>query len=377
MADEKKMDFSLPGDESVRGSAVSGGAPVLNIVIAALLVLVLAFQVYEQFAGSDVSGPGGAAAGFPARRTDAATEKAIALALEDRGLFRASADAWKNYLSSAGDITAEEEASLLYRVGRNFQDAGEYESALEYYFRSEDAASLDELAGEIGSRKKDCFRSLGNVTGLNREIRASTDIDGGTVSGDEPPLAEIGSFKITGADLQRKVEEIVDMQLGAAGYGIPQAQLTARKEEIMKGMLEGERKSELLSQLVQEELFYREALEAGLEKKAGVVRTLEMTRRSLLASTFLKETLDSVREPSEVELRAFFEGNRAMFAEAAAPGSGRAGDPGAPPAAAAAEPTFEEAAPAVEAAWRAGEEERLLRELSQRLMAKHKVKFYR
>ena len=82
MADETKINFSLPGDESGRAGGRHGGTPVLSLVIAALIAVVLMLQVYEFYirpAGGGSSSANGV--GLATGSMDAGTEKAVALVL--------------------------------------------------------------------------------------------------------------------------------------------------------------------------------------------------------------------------------------------------------------------------------------------------------
>ena len=66
----------------------------------------------------------------------------------------------------------------------------------------------------------------------------------------------------------------------------------------------------LVENKVQEEILYREALAMGLDKDDTIVR-----RRMAQKLRFLAEDVAAAREPDTVELRSWFEKNKAMFAQ--------------------------------------------------------------
>lgn len=65
----------------------------------------------------------------------------------------------------------------------------------------------------------------------------------------------------------------------------------------------------LIENRVREEVLYREALALGLDEDDTIVR-----RRMAQKMQFLAEDLAAAREPTETELRAWYQGNSALFA---------------------------------------------------------------
>ena len=92
--------------------------------------------------------------------------RATALALEARSLSRAAAETWQAYLRS--EPATSERANLLYRIGRLYLEAEDYDAAVVALVQAEQLAVEDPaLQEKIGPRIVDCLRRLGRY-GLGR-----------------------------------------------------------------------------------------------------------------------------------------------------------------------------------------------------------------
>lgn len=74
-----------------------------------------------------------------------------------------------------------------------------------------------------------------------------------------------------------------------------------------------EGKMELLDKLVEEDLFYQEALRRGLDKEAEFTARIEQIRQGILASMVKKELYEQEESVSEAEVKDYYEKNKENF----------------------------------------------------------------
>ncbi len=292
-------DFRLPG----RGDKEGKSGKTLLRVSAAVLVIVLAMLVF-QVAG--MLGRGESGGGLSEGDLEA-----LALRLERQGLSVPAARAWTDYLeaSGAGD---EKRARIWYRIGAIHQEAGEYEDALDAYYRSESFASLGDIGPEISRRVAECLESLGRFAALSDELERRTAVSGSDIGGGEV-LAEIGDRKITRGDLDAMIESEVDAQLTQVAGGFTADERKAQKEALIENIRKQGGYDQWLERFVAEELLYRGAIEQKLHEDPEhrtVTRNLE---RKLLAQRLLDRAVASEVIVTPEELKAYYEANREEF----------------------------------------------------------------
>ncbi|NQT83803.1 hypothetical protein HQ563_12300, partial [bacterium] len=200
-----QLDFTLP-DEVSRPSQPRKGRGLNNFLLILILIAVVGFGVMA-FLRDNAPAP--REGGFGPEG-----ERALAAKLQDRGLNVSSAEAWLRYLAVA-KLHSKERAARYYDVGKLYQEAGDFERALINYYRSESIAQMDELQVELSRRKRQCFRRLGNIAGLNRELEAMTSLASAKAvkEAGEDVVSEIGPEKIKMGDLNRRIDEMVELQL--------------------------------------------------------------------------------------------------------------------------------------------------------------------
>jgi EpsD family peptidyl-prolyl cis-trans isomerase len=99
-------------------------------------------------------------------------------------------------------------------------------------------------------------------------------------------VAEVDGRKITLADVDKRIEAIPSLQQPEYAGALGRARMTRR--------------------LVEEELLYRAALDAGLDRDPEVERQVSAFQRELLSQTFLERERDRVALVTEDEARAFY-----------------------------------------------------------------------
>jgi hypothetical protein len=92
-----------------------------------------------------------------------------------------------------------------------------------------------------------------------------------------------------------------------------QGQLSAIPESVRSRIMSPEGLRVYLNGMVLKELFAREALRLGLEKKPHVKARLEETKRQILYTAFSDKVLNEELKVDEKELTAYFEAHRGEF----------------------------------------------------------------
>ncbi len=298
-----------------------------------------------------LSGRGG---GSPAAGDPTGSKlKDLALKLERRDLSEAAARIWTDYLKAAG-IEAGEAARIWYRIGKLYQDTGDYDRAIEAYYRSESAAPIESLQGELSRRTTECYQRLGMFSSLDDELKDRTSMQG--VEKDEEIIAEIGDWKITESRLKMLMEEEVEMAIAKAAPGLTPENRNAQKEKLLESVADRKNMRKWLENYIAEELIYRRAMELGLYQKKNYVDTRERMERELLVQEFLRREYDSKISITLQDLRDYYEDHRERFAE---------DDGEAPP--------FEEVKDRVYAAFRAEEERKVQGRIMEDLMSLYDV----
>jgi peptidyl-prolyl cis-trans isomerase C len=95
-------------------------------------------------------------------------------------------------------------------------------------------------------------------------------------------------------------EEITKQDLDAAMEGVPEARQAVLRDR-------------MLDSLIEARVFSEEARKAGLDKGNDVQRDLERAKKEILARAFIKRYVDKEAEPSEEELRKYYDAHNDEF----------------------------------------------------------------
>lgn len=336
-----RLDLRLDKSDKKRGIN-----PSLVYLLLALSIILGAVSV-----GFLLSGRGGgspAAGDLPGSKL-----KELALKLERRDLSEAAARIWTDYLRTGGP-ESEEAARIWYRVGKLYQDTGDYDRAIEAYYRSESAATIESLQPELSRRTTECYERLGMFAALDDELKDRTSMQG--AEKDDEVVAEIGDWKITESRLKRLMEEEVEMAIDNAAPGLTLEDRNARKEEILESVADRKKMRQWLENYIAEELIYRRAMELKLYDNKNYVDMRERMERELLVQEFLRREYDSEISITARDLRDYYSDHSERFA---------AEDGGTPP--------FEEVKERVYAALRAEKERRVQERIMEDLMNRYDV----
>jgi parvulin-like peptidyl-prolyl isomerase len=301
---DEKLDFSLPEKKKA--------GPVVNKIIIVLLLILVALGLANLVTGfsSDGSAPRTAARGLSAEQT-----KQLATKLTQRNLYQQAAKVWQDYLARA-DLEDAERAKVLFQVGMALEKAGLYGEAIEYYYRSETVASLDELVPQINAHIKVCFEKLGKFSALRYELMDRTAIAKTEAAGGEV-VAEIGAEKITKADLDALIENSIGNQLSPMAAFMTTEQLNEQKKKMLEQYQSPQAKQRFLQSWLAQEILYREAREEQLADKPKVKGLLDELARGVLSQQLMNEQLASKINITETDLQTYYAANKDKYVEPA------------------------------------------------------------
>ena len=301
---EEKLDFSLP-KEKQKSPASSRIAIVLLLVLVCLALA----NLWVALRGK-VPTPQPRAATAGAEQT-----RELATRLAQRNLYGRAARVWQDYLNT-GRLTDTQRAQTLFQIGTMLEKAGSLQEAIEYYYRSEAAAKLDELAPQINAHLKDCFERLGKFSALRYEVMDRTSYKQTTPAGGKV-IAEIGAEKITEADLDAVIENDIDNQLTPMAAFMSDEQLKEQKKQMLERYKDPEVKHRFLQAWLAQEILYRQALQEQFAEKSEVKKLLDDLARGVLSQQLMNRQLAEKIHVTETDLQTFYAANKDKYIEPA------------------------------------------------------------
>jgi peptidyl-prolyl cis-trans isomerase C len=300
----ERFNFAVPETAPAPRGPGRGVAVVLALVV--LLQVGLVGLVFWQRASAPRSQGSGVQLGVEAQRE-------LALKLEKQGLTESAVAAWQAYLAAKGG-EAGKASEIWYRIGTLWQDAGRYDQALAAYYTSESFGKLPNLETEIGRRVQECLDALGKYAALRYELKDRTAVGGDAKAGDDV-IAEIGPRKITKADLDRLVEQLVAGQLERFARGLTPDQREQRKAELMKQFGDNALRRQILGQYLAQEVLCRKAREERLTDRAEVRAQLQEAERSILANEVVAAEVAGKVNITPTDVKTYYEANKEQFKE--------------------------------------------------------------
>jgi len=301
---EEKLDFSLP-DKKRETSFASAAVIILLLVLTGLTAANFFIRPLNRSSYSAV------------RRASLSPEqvKQLAAKLASRDLYIRAADVWQDYLA-AGKLTDKKRAKTLFQIAALLEKAGQYDKAIEYYYRSETVAKIAELEPQINTNIKNCFEKLGKFSALRYELMDRTSFNDSAKAG-EKTVAEIGPEKITEAHLDALIEEAIDNQLAPMAAFMTTDQLNEQKKKMLEQYKNPSTKQQFLQSWLAQEVLYRQALEKKLQEKPEARKLVKELTRSTLSQLLMNEELASKINITETDLQTYYQANKDRFIEPA------------------------------------------------------------
>lgn len=241
--------------------------------------------------------------------------KQLAAKLAQRNLYHQAAGAWQDYIVGA-ELTDTERARALFQVGMALEKAGLYAEVIEFYYRSETVAKLDDLTPQINEHIKDCFEKLGKFSALRYELMDRTSIRKAQDAAGEI-VAEIGAEKITQADLDVQIENAIENQLISIAAFMSTEQLNEQKKKMLEQYQNPRAKQQFLQSWLTQKILYRETLEEQLAEKPEVKKLMDELAQGLLSQQLMNEQLASKINITETDIETYYAANKDKFIEPA------------------------------------------------------------
>jgi parvulin-like peptidyl-prolyl isomerase len=301
---QEKLDFSLP-EKKGRSAAATW---ILIVLLLILIGLTAANLVSKS--GSLRSAPQAVSWSSSPEQI-----KQLATKLAQRNLYVRAAKVWEDYLA-ADKLTDSERARILFQVGTLLQKGSLYDEAIEYFYRSEGAAELDDLKPQISAHVKDCFEELGKFSALRYEMMDRTSVEAAPSAGAKV-VAEIGAEKITEADLDAAIESDIDNQLEPVAPFMTSEQLNEQKKKMLEQYKNPQAKLQYLQSWLAREVLYRQALEDGLAEKPEAKKLINQLTRSALSQLLMNDELASKIHITQTDLQTYYAANKDKYVEPA------------------------------------------------------------
>ena len=300
----EKLDFSLPQKKS----SISATGVLTVVLLVVLVGLAAANLIAALSAGKRPVTV--AAQGLTPEQT-----KELAAKLAQRNLYRQAAAAWQEYLAAA-PLSGSDRAKVLFQVGTSLENAGQYAEAVECFYRSEMTAPAVELGLQINAHVKDCLARLGKFSALRYELMDRTSMKSSEAAGGKV-VAEIGTEKITEADLDAQIERAIDGQLASVQAFMTSEQFNEQKKRMLEQYRTPQAKQEFLQSWLAQEALYRQALDEGVSDKPETKRVLEDVTRSVLSQQMMNERLASRVHITDADLQTYYTANKDKYMEPA------------------------------------------------------------
>ena len=306
----KELDFSIPG--TGKKSSKFSMKPVY-ILLAVLLILSALNTIVLLRERSEITG---AVGGIKPSEKEL---KELALKLEKQELSIQAIEAWKEYLSFSG-LNGDETAKIWYRIGKIYQEKGDFDNALDAFYRSESFSRPDDIKNEINRRIQECLESAGKFAALRYELG---DRVGETMGADnnktitpgsgDKIVAEIGSYKITREELDKKIEDLIESRISGLSRYLPPDRINREKENLLKQYSSENGRRMFLEQYIIEEILYRKAREERLAETPQVKDSIKEMERGFLASKVLENAYKDEIKVTETDLKNYYEANKSKY----------------------------------------------------------------
>lgn len=304
---EGKLDFSLP--EKKQKNAIT------NLIIIVLLLILIGLSASNMALrpAKDNQAPNVTSYSLSAEQT-----KQLAGKLAQRNLYIRAANLWKDYLA-AGKFADAERARTLFQIGTLLEKANLYDQAIEYFYRSEIVAELNELKPQINAHIRNCFEKLGKFSALRYELMDRTSLEATPAAGAKI-VAEIGAEKITEADFDAVIESEIENQLEPMAPFMTPEQFGEQKKKMLEQYKNPQAKQQYLQAWLAQEVLYRQALEEELAEKPEAKKLIDQLTRGALSQLLMNRELASKINITETDVQTYYAANKGKFIEPARAG---------------------------------------------------------
>ena len=301
-----------PGLSHASGHRSRGSGFV--VVLLVILVVLEAVVVVHVMGGPGPGGNGSRAAGAGAGAAAAAPEvlEAQALRLEELGVADKAAEAWERYLATGSGGTTAARALIRYRAGKLYQEAGRHSDALAALIRAEKEGLEDEATRKaLGLKVIDCLRALGHYGAVTSELHRR--VGNGGAEDVSPVVAAFAGETLTRARFDRILEKEIDASLEAYRDRMGPEALKAQRDRIVKMYRSPDQARAFLENVVMKEVMVRRARELKLDRDEAFQERMREVEGLLLAKKFQDREVTTRLQPTESDIRGYYEIHKADY----------------------------------------------------------------
>jgi len=269
--------------------------------------------------------------------TSSTSIREVASKLKAAGALEPAAERYAAWINN--NPTHPDRGTIAYSVGNIYLDLGQYDEALRWFYEAE-VAGVGELQTELARKLVHTLERLGRVHAARAVLSGHTELKPSNTKrpANDVVVAEIGDQQVYRSDLQRALDDM--------------------PPEFAKELSGPQNAPKLLQKHVADELVWRKAQKLEYDKKPEVQRRLAQMHKHLVVGHFLEKEVAGNIQVETADLKNFFEAQKEMFKQ---------GDK---------VPTFEEARPSVEQAYRMMKIQKAYGDVINQEMSAGDVKLY-
>jgi parvulin-like peptidyl-prolyl isomerase len=196
------------------------------------------------------------------------------------------------------------------------EKANLYDQAIEYFYRSEIVAELNELKPQINAHIRNCFEKLGKFSALRYDLLDRKSLETAPAAGAKI-VAEIGAEKITEADFDAVIESEIENQLEPMAPFMTPEQFGEQKKKMLQQYKNPQAKQQYLQAWLAQEVLYRQALEEKLTENPEAKKLIDQLTRGALSQFLMNRELASKINITETDVQTYYTANKEIFIEPA------------------------------------------------------------
>lgn len=215
-------------------------------------------------------------------------QRALANKLKGVGLPKEAAEAFEQYLKTAG-ISEKERSNIAYNIGQLYMEAKEYEKALPWLYRVEIFDPKTKLASSVSSQIITCLERLGKHAAAEYALHARTSLDPNSISEETKGseiVAEIGDEKIYLNEINSALDDL----------------LPFLKEDFS----DIEKKREFARHYIAEELLFRKGVKLDYLNDPEVRKRIEHLKRQIVIDQIRKRDIEDKMVIDEEDVKNYF-----------------------------------------------------------------------
>lgn len=303
----KSPDLQVPqAPSSPPRRGLSGFAFVLLLILLVINVL-----------GLFVS-PGGSSSVFRAGPSSTLTVEQLkdaALELEQKNVSAEAAALWEEYLREA-DLGAVESGNIRYRIGKNYQNAAAWDQAFAQYVRAEKLLgdSNPDLTHEIGLRRMECLRKMGQFADLSREIAERASDDSSADLAGRQIVAEVDGEKINVTEFDRLLSNEIESAVKSR-MGLSAEEENALRKRAHEQFADPKARAVELQRIVASRVLAAEARKRALDKSPAFRERLTAVADGILSSTLLQEEIGKRATVTDEDVKRYYAANADRYAD--------------------------------------------------------------